>query len=121
MPIRHLITKRATAKGVAAEKHGDAGGVARLARARSDQKSRLKILEALEEVGPLSTTRDTGQMQQRAMAAIIRLVRCKGGALLLVDPVPREIYFNVALGDDILRKYAADRAAAVPVCESGVP
>jgi len=37
-----------TVKGVAVEKRGAPSGVARLARARVDRKSRLKILEALE-------------------------------------------------------------------------
>ena len=100
MPVQRPLKKKATTV-VSEEKRRSSkakGDVARLARARADQKSRLKILEALEEVGPLLTTHDSGQMQQRAIAAIIRLARCEGGALLLIDPVTREIYFNVALG-----------------------
>ena len=98
MPVKSPVKKKPPTKGPAVEKRGGASRVSLLARARDDQKSRLKILEALEEVGPLLTTHDTGQMQQRAIAAIIRLARCEGGALLLIDPATREIYFNVALG-----------------------
>jgi len=96
--MRSPIKRKTAVKSVAAGKRGDESGVARLARARTDHKSRLKILEALEEVGPLLTTHDAGQMQQRAIEAIIRLAHCESGALLLIDPVTREMYFNVALG-----------------------
>ncbi len=68
-------------------------------RLLAHQAGRLKILEAMEELGPLLTTTDMREVQQRAIAAAMRLTQSQAGSLLLIDPETNELYFDIALGE----------------------
>ena len=64
------------------------------------QNRRLETLTAMEEFGSLlSSTLDVREVRKRAMEAAIRLMRSEVGSLLFIDPVTRELYFEVALGE----------------------
>lgn len=66
------------------------------------QASELKVhqLTTLMELSTfLNSTLETKEVLRRSMEAIVRLMECEGGSLLLVDEEAGELVFEVALGE----------------------
>ncbi|MFQ5656259.1 MAG: GAF domain-containing protein [Candidatus Methylomirabilales bacterium] len=64
----------------------------------SEQKvTRLTTLMELSTF--LNSTLETKEVLRRSMEAIVRLMECEGGSLLLVDEEAQELVFEVALGE----------------------
>ena len=64
--------------------------------------SELKVhqLTTLMELSTfLNSTLETKEVLRRSMEAIVRLMDCEGGSLLLVDEKAGELVFEVALGE----------------------
>jgi HD-GYP domain-containing protein (c-di-GMP phosphodiesterase class II) len=65
---------------------------------RIDEKvRRLALLSQLSQI--LNSTLDHKEIRRRAMEAATRLMKAEVGSLLLVDEGKRQLYFEVALGD----------------------
>jgi putative nucleotidyltransferase with HDIG domain len=65
---------------------------------RIDEKvRRLALLSQLSQI--LNSTLDHKEIRRRAMEAATRLMKAEVGSLLLVDEEKRQLYFEVALGD----------------------
>ena len=58
---------------------------------------RLALLSQLSQI--LNSTLDHKEIRRRAMEAATRLMKAEVGSLLLVDEEKRQLYFEVALGD----------------------
>jgi putative nucleotidyltransferase with HDIG domain len=60
----------------------------------------LKKILTLYEIGSLiNSSLEITTIQQRAMEAITKLVKCEAGSLLLLDENTNELYFQIALGE----------------------
>ncbi len=94
-------------------------------RRRGRQDGRLKILEAMEEVGPLLTTLDMNEVQRRTIDAAMRLVNAEAASFMRVAPDTGDLYFDVALGDAGERvrtvRLKAGEGIAGQVAQTGVP
>ncbi len=63
----------------------------------AEQLNRLRILTELSAL--INSTLDTREIRKRAIEAATRLMHAETGSLLLVDPERKELFFEVALGE----------------------
>ncbi len=66
---------------------------------REKEKGLAQISELMEISGILNSSLEPRVVRKKAIEAIIRLLDCEVGSLLLLDDETQELYFEVALGD----------------------